>query len=453
MERFELTGSQMYMYLISRAGLGQAALLCGSVLIPGQRDVADLQRAANEIFRINDGIRPRFVEEGGKVYQETLPYEEREFEVLHFNSREELDEYGEAYATVPFELVRVEDTTQKTKYGSSASPQLIFNILRGRLRSARTMKKYGLRKEHAACDVKLVILPDAYGAIAKIHHVISDAWTCLLLGNQFVSILNGETPKSYDFSEHALSEAAYYETKRYQRDKRFYEEQLAVCPEPTPLWPQPYTTLEARRTTVTLTEEQTRRIYDYHEKTGFTPFVQFLAAMSVFARRKTGKDAFYLGVVTIGREGVRERNSTGMYVNSLPLLMQPDESTSFADYLAIVRDKEFSGFRHQKPGSHDYGFGNMLYDTWLSYQTAVLEENEQAECRQYYAKSTAALKILSIEDRNGKGALSLHFDANLSVTDAEIDEMFRVTLGVLFDGLEDDTRPLSALGRPEEGRG
>ena len=98
---FELHNPQMVMYYIEKIGAGQACLMCGSLLLPRTIPESELQHAANEVFRINDGLRTRFVEKDGKVWQEYAPYAERTFEVKRFDSREALDEWGSVYATIP----------------------------------------------------------------------------------------------------------------------------------------------------------------------------------------------------------------------------------------------------------------------------------------------------------------------------------------------------------------
>ena len=106
---FELHDSQMFMYYADKQGAGQALLLCGSIVIPRKIDIEKLQDAANELYRINNALRTYFIEKEGKVYQDYKPFEKQEFEVLHFNSKEELDEYGKVYATIPLKLdIRVE---------------------------------------------------------------------------------------------------------------------------------------------------------------------------------------------------------------------------------------------------------------------------------------------------------------------------------------------------------
>ena len=106
---FELHDAQMFMYFGCKQGAGQAALLTGSILLPRKIEISKLQDAANEVFKANNGLRAVFVEKDEKIYQDVKPYEPQEFKVMHFNSKEEVDEFGEVYGTIPLKLpIRVE---------------------------------------------------------------------------------------------------------------------------------------------------------------------------------------------------------------------------------------------------------------------------------------------------------------------------------------------------------
>ena len=448
---FELSNHQMAFYTVDKAGVGQAVLLCGSVIIPRKIELEELQRAANEVFRINDGLRTRFVEkDDGKVYQELLPFEERTFEVKRFESREALDAWGSVYATIPLKLdIRSEGGgIPKSAWKSgSTPPALVKNVIKHNMGMFFTKLRYGmLGRGPACCELILAELPEACGAIIKMHHVVSDAATMLLVANQFIRIVNGETPRAYRYEDFLRSDEEYRQTKRFERDSAFFEKQYEKCPEPTWVWDMPITTLEAVRRTVTLDEALTGQIRAYAAAHELSPYILFLTAMSVFMSRKMGRDTFYVGSVVVNRAGIRERNTAGMFVNAVPLLMELDGGESFADALVRTRDANFSAFRHQR-GVKDNDTRKLLYDMWVSFQDAALEADATTECTQYYCNYVSGMKIFTVEDRAQEGRFKIHFDHNVLVTEPEVDEMFRVVLGVLREGMADDSRPLRELGK------
>lgn len=445
---YEITNAQKLFYGFERTGIGQVAILCGSVTVPRLIEESELQRAANELFRINNGLRSYFIEREGKVYQDFEPFEERTFEVLHFKDKEELDAWGSMYATIPLKLdIRVEGRgIPKSAWSSGGvSHSLVKNIVAHNVRTYAKRIKNGIKVKPACCEVKLVYLPDACGAIVKMHHIISDAWTMLLSANQFVSILNGKTPEAYQYEEFLEHEEAYKKSRRYEKDGLYYKEQFERCPEPTIIWPNPMNTLEAKRRTTALSQEETALIKEYADANGVSPYILFLTAVSVFTRHKTKHDVNYMGSVVINRTGDHERNTAGMFITATPVLIEFDESMTFADAVKYVNKENFASFRHVK-GPKPTGGPYLPYDLWVSYQNAVLDADDTAECTQYYCNYAPTLKILSIEDRSNDGYFKLHFDHNIEVTEAEVDEMLQMVLSVLRKGVEDDSRKILALG-------
>ncbi len=67
----------MFMYFADKQGAGQALLLCGSIVIPRKIDIGQMQNAANELCRLNNGLRTYFIEKDGKVFQDIKPFEKR----------------------------------------------------------------------------------------------------------------------------------------------------------------------------------------------------------------------------------------------------------------------------------------------------------------------------------------------------------------------------------------
>ncbi|MBQ7222456.1 MAG: hypothetical protein IJS02_03200 [Bacteroidales bacterium] len=446
---YPLYNTQLLMYVAEKRHVGQMCLMAGSVLLPGEADVEAMQKAANNVLRINDALRLRFIEKDGHVWQEPLPYEERVFEVLHFKNREALHRWGRVYGTIPLKLDITSDGSIPEDRWKMKNPplKLVLNILRHDLKMFFTKLRFHALKTQPSCfEMKLVVLPDAYGVIMKLHHVVSDAWTMMLLANQFIHFLRGETPQSYQYEDFIKSEMEFQKSGRYEKDCRFMEEQYAQCPEPTWVWPKPYTTLEAVRNTSVLDLELSSRVREYALLHDITPYTAFLTAICIFMGRKMGREKFYVGSVVINRAGVRERNTAGMFIHEVPILMNLPQTESFADAVLHVRDRSFSGFRHQKGTSRTQDTKKMLYDVWVSYQDGILEADNRAECTQYFNQYTIDTTIFTIEDRGGSGCFTVHFDHNLRVSFAEGKKVLAAVLSILSDGVKDDTRQIGSLG-------
>lgn len=320
-----------------------------------------------------------------------------------------------------------------------------MNVLLQSIGTKFKQARYGIKTKQGCCELKLAYLPDSCGAIIKMHHSVSDAWTMVLVANQFVRLLNNETPQAYNYEGFVEREEAYRASKRYEKDRAFFEQQYARSPEPTILWPKPVTNLQAPRRTVPLGKNETNRIKKYAEDASVSPFILFLTAMSVYMSRKMSRNTFYIGSLMLNRVGTKEMNTAGMFINAVPLLVEFRQDETFSEAVAQLRDTNYSCFRHEK-GCQDNNTSNLLYDMWLSYQNATLDADPTAVATQYFCNYASNMKILTIEDRAQAGHFNLHFDHNLEVPEQDVDELFNVVLSVLRDGIADDSMKLTELG-------
>ena len=105
-ESYPLTDEQRYMYDEQIRGFGMALTLSGSAVFKGSQSIEKLENAANEVIRINEGIRVRVTtDEHGEPMQFIAPFKERSFKVKKFGSKEELSRFGrEEWAAVPLDF-------------------------------------------------------------------------------------------------------------------------------------------------------------------------------------------------------------------------------------------------------------------------------------------------------------------------------------------------------------
>ena len=408
----KLSKPQQLIYDLERFAGGSSAVICGVVMTKGSRAIPSLQHAVNELYRINDGLRIRIKEEGTEVRQEIAPYEEREVKVLHFDCREDFDRYADNCAKTPFDF-------------------------HGEL-----------------CELTVVILPEHFGVLAKLHHIVGDAWTLSLIATQYHAILCGETPDAYSYAEYLNSEEKYLSGKRYEKDREFFSEQFKRCNEVTYLCEKRGDSFAAARKTFVIDKAQADVIRDYAERNKTSPYVLFTTALATYISRvKMNVDRFYLGTPVLNRSGHKEKNTAGVFINTVPMLIEQDNNGSFADNLRKVGEAAYAVFRHQKFNYGDvlsdirstYGFTEKLYDVVISYQNASISVDDTQTTWYHCGMQTESLQV-HIDDRDNEGIFRVHYDHLLDCfTDTEIEKLHRHLLNLLFSGIQDDSRKLYEL--------
>ncbi len=409
-----LSKSQKLVYNMEKYSGGAISIICGSMLLKGEMDAVNLQATANELRRINSVLRTRIVETDTGTMQTVEEYAPQDIKVLRFSDKAGLTHYAEAYAREPLPLY-------------------------GRL-----------------CEFTVVLLPGQYGLLVKLHHVISDAWTLALMGTQFNAILNGETPLAYAHDSHLKTESAYLQSERFTRDRAFFLEQFQRCGEVTYLSEKQGASLAARRKSFVIGKEKTGKLVDYAKSCGSSVFVLFMTAVAAYFGRVTqNTEKFYLGTTVLNRAGAQEKNTAGMFVNTIPLLIELESERTFAHNLAKVKASVFAALRHQKFNYDDilsavrqeYGSGERLYDVMFSYQNAAIAGGSNSiESAWYHCGAQNESLQIHMDDRDAEGIFHIHFDYQTEkFAEREIERMYTHILNLLFDAIRNEGKKLCEM--------
>ena len=407
-----LTKPQKLVYDMEKFAGGAIAVICGSMLIKGKSDLSKTRQVVNELYRLNDALRIRISENNGEISQTIRQYSEKEICELCFENKVELDAYAESYAKTPLNF-----------YGD-------------------------------LCEISIVTLPEQYGLLVKLHHIVGDAWTMALLGTQFNKLMNGETVEAYSYCNYVENEKVYIRSTRYEKDKEFFLEQFNKCDEVTYLNEKKIDSLTARRKSFVINTEKTKCIVSYAQKNGSSVFFLFLMALSVYMNRtKMNAEKFYIGTAVLNRNGVKENNTAGMFVDTVPILIELDNSKSFADNLSGIENTVISILRHQKYNYGDvlsairrrYNFTEKLYDVMLSYQNAAISGTD-IETTWYHSGMQSESLQIHIDDRDHEGIFRIHYDYQTGkFGEDEITRLHQHICNLLFDAIQNVDKKLYEL--------
>ena len=411
---YKLSKPQKLIYDMSKAVDGTVSLICGSLITKGSKDLSEIKKAVNEIYRLNDALRIRIIETKQGPRQTVSKYVEREIETLYFNDKEEFKKYADQYA-------------------------------------AEYADMYG-----ELCSIKVILLNDSYGILVKLHHIIGDAWTLSLIGSQFNSFLEGKIPETYSYIDYLKNEDIYAQSKRYMKDKDFFLQQIKNCDEVSFLSDKPLTSMISKRKTYTIDAESTNRILDYTKSQNATVFFVFMSILAIYISKiKMNNEKFYIGTAILNRSNVKEKNTMGMFVNTVPLLIELDNDKTFIENLQKIKKAVFSIFRHQR---YNYGelledlrqeknFSGKLYDVILSYQNAkIMGSLGEFESMWHHNGMQAESLQIHIEDRDCENILHIHYDYQIDkFTENEIMYMHKHIMNLFFDVMKNSEKKICEL--------
>lgn len=410
--KMRLVKPQKLIYDMEKYAGGSISIVCGSMLIQTNKSIDEMKKAVNELYRLNDALRIRISEDDGQPYQYITEYTEQDIEVLFFTNKEELDNYASVYAKEPLDL------------------------------------------NGSLCDLKIVILQNKAGLLAKLHHLISDAWTLALMGTQYNQLLKGEDVKAYSYLDYISSEDEYFSSKRYEKNKEYFLSQFKRCNEVTYISEKQAHTFKAKRATFVIDNENASKIIRYTKEKEVSVFSLFVSAVATYINRvKMSADKFYIGTGVLNRSGAKEQNTMGMFINTAPILIELNNEVSFAENLDMVETSLFSVLRHQKYNYSDlleelknnYKFNEKLYDIMLSYQNAKVLGDEVETTWYHSGMQTESLQF-HVDDRDSEGIFRIHYDyLTEKFTENEIKKMHEHICNLLFSAIEDDSKKLYEL--------
>lgn len=193
--------------------------------------------------------------------------------------------------------------------------------------------------------------PQGNAFFLDIHHIVFDGSSVTAFIEQTAAVYGGEEcpQEALTLFDLAAQEPALRETETYREAQEFFKEKLdgMEC-DSTPV-PDKVTDEDLKGAGhITLAAEgiSCSAAGHFARTRGITENTLFLGAFAYTLAKLNGAAESFFCTVNNGRHDVRLSNSVGMFVRTLPIYLQVDESRSVTDFLAGVQDTLFSTMSH-----------------------------------------------------------------------------------------------------------
>ncbi len=362
--------------------------ICGSGLIKENVNIDVLKKAINILVKENDSFRIRIALEDGEPRQYFVDYEEFDIEVVPVSSMKDFK--------------NLEDTFVQEKFS-------LFNS---------NLFKF-----------KLARFPNGNTAVVlNIHHIISDSWSSGITIQEIVriyhSLINGTEYISPTFSYTNFIEAQekYMSTNKFEKDKAFWLDYLDGFSHAVSipnLNRADVSSQDALRATYFLGEELTSKINVFCKEHGLSTYAFFMSILSLYLANSANTNDVVIGSPILNRTNFKEKNSTGMFISTIPFRTKIDGNTSFVEFAKNSAVTLLSIFRHQK-----YSYESILndihkidsnisrlYNVSVSYQITHAS-NDVSGCETNWTFSKTGIDEVSVNiyDLNDTGNLKIDYD-------------------------------------------
>ena len=245
-------------------------------------------------------------------------------------------------------------------------------------------------------EIVLFRYSDGHGGfIINSHHIISDSWTNGIVANTVALIyskLKNNEEYAFDpnisYKNYIKSELEYINSSKFEKDKKYWNEIFSTVPEVATIPSiknnsKDKDSLNANRFLVSIDEKLLNSLKTYCEKNKVSLYNFFMSIFSLYLGRVSNLDEFVIGTPILNRTNFKEKQTTGMFINTLPLKINLSYDKTFLDNLKDIAFSSMGLLRHQKY-SFQYIIEDLrkkdsslprLYNVLYSYQITKMNEN------------------------------------------------------------------------------
>jgi amino acid adenylation domain-containing protein/thioester reductase-like protein len=384
-----------------------------------------LAQTINLIIKDNDAFRLRFIERNGEPLQYISEYEYRKIDFFDFSNTgiEALYNWDSKHVQTPFPLVD--------------SDLIYFAILK--------------------------INENEFGVYSKMHHLVCDGWTMVQLGNliqnYYYRIQNGqEIVKKESYISFMKGEEQYLKSERFQKDKIYWESKFDSVFELTSLKNSIYRKdIKAKRKTFVIPNKFSLKIRNYCKENNASIFSLFVAALCMYINRVTSKEDIIIGVPVLNRTNSQEKNTSGMFVSTIPLRAYVRDEMTFGEFSSDITNQWYSALRHQRypfdliaKKVREYNKSmDKLYDISLSYQNAKLVKDgdvNKEEGRWHFNGYQTESLYIHVNDREDDGNIILDLDYHSDLFNAkEVEFIYDHIIRLLWHALDNPKRQIGFI--------
>ena len=393
LEMFELTNPQKSIWVMEQFYKGtNINNICATLTINEEVDIEKLKKAINIFIKNNKSFGLNFKIVEGEIKQYFTKIEEIQFDLVRLKNKEDVHELGKQTAE---EIFNVED-------------KHLFKF-------------------------KVFLLENGYGGfLAMTHHIISDATTMSLIAKEIVDIycklINGEQiqEKKYSYKENILDEKEYLKSQRFIKDRNYWREIFATIPGVATIpnvsnISHANLTGKAKREKFTIEKELLTKIVEFCNQNKISNFNFFMSVYAIYLGRVSNLKDFVIGTPILNRTNFKEKQTTGMFINTAPLRIKIEDNIDFISFVKNIAQSTRSMLRYQK-----YPYQMLLedlrkenkalpslFDVMLSYQ--VTKANDRTSEIPYEIEWMPTTTIsngiyIHVHDNNDGGTLNIDYD-------------------------------------------
>ncbi len=169
------------------------------------------------------------------------------------------------------------------------------------------------------------------------------------------------------------------------------------------------------------------------------------------------KNDIVLGTPILNRSNIKEKETIGMFISTIPIRINIDEKLTFKEFVEIVSKELMIYLKNQKyPYElilHDFrethNISDLLFDVIISYQNASFDKTislEDYKGRWHFNENQVESLALHINDRENEGQFILNLDYRVDVfAGDEIIKLHEHFMNIIEDAVDNPAKKIFEL--------
>ena len=235
----------------------------------------------------------------------------------------------------------------------------------------------------------IIATPNFTFVIYKAHHIIADAWGMTQVAEQIKDIYSKlSSGKNFNIEPKTsyLSlinrETSYINSEKYQTDKKFWSDYVNNLTVSKLFNNNDFFDKKANRYEQLIDEGLFDKISNYCKENKINEYSFFLGIFAVYFYKIFSFDKLIFGTPFLNRQKkLKELDCTGMFVSTLPLLINMHSNISFSKLCKNITSSNLSLYKHSSFPYHkiqelyakNTGDTSALYEIGFSYQINQLK--------------------------------------------------------------------------------
>ena len=364
--------------------------ICTSVVLYEELDIPKIKQALNNLVKNHDSFRIQIHMKDNIPYQSVAEFEPFDVEVVNAKNESEMKKYEKEMVDYKFNII----------------DSVLYRF-------------------------KIVLFENKCGGIIlNLSHMIADSWSLGLTVQEYLkeyhALKNNETldEVSNSYIDYINAEQEYKQSEKFENDKKFWNDMFETIPElatiPTTKKIKNNISSKAKREIITVDADLVSKINNFCKEEKLSAFNFLMAIYSIYIGRVSNLDNFVIGTPILNRTNFKEKHTTGMFVNTVPVKIDIPENGTFTEFAHNLSTNMMSILKHQK-----YSYNTILedlrekhnslpnlYNIIISYQITKAFDSQYGNYKGHWAFNNYCGNDMNIHisDVNDTGTLEFSYD-------------------------------------------